>query len=229
MLLTVPEIDRTPNSDALDALDAFLLSDRAPPQSMGVSELDGFLTGLVIGPETVPLSEWLPVVWRGQQPSFDTPEESRTVLAAMMRRYDAIARRLDAEPEVFEPSSLEQEDGPANAEQWARGFGKAVSLRLGAWEPLFHDRTARKLLALIMIPAKDENGTPFLPLDFVTDATTLKLARHVIPVAVVGLRQFWRSHDLHRSPPLRTGPKVGRNDPCPCGSGQKYKRCCGDD
>jgi preprotein translocase subunit SecA len=27
--------------------------------------------------------------------------------------------------------------------------------------------------------------------------------------------------------PLRAGPKVGRNDPCPCGSGKKYKNCCG--
>jgi preprotein translocase subunit SecA len=27
--------------------------------------------------------------------------------------------------------------------------------------------------------------------------------------------------------PVRTGPKVGRNDPCPCGSGKKYKHCCG--
>ena len=27
--------------------------------------------------------------------------------------------------------------------------------------------------------------------------------------------------------PRRAGPKVGRNDPCPCGSGKKYKRCCG--
>jgi tetratricopeptide (TPR) repeat protein len=26
---------------------------------------------------------------------------------------------------------------------------------------------------------------------------------------------------------VRTGPKVGRNEPCPCGSGRKYKRCCG--
>ncbi len=26
---------------------------------------------------------------------------------------------------------------------------------------------------------------------------------------------------------VREGPKVGRNDPCPCGSGKKYKRCCG--
>ena len=26
--------------------------------------------------------------------------------------------------------------------------------------------------------------------------------------------------------PLSTGPKIGRNDPCPCGSGKKYKKCC---
>jgi hypothetical protein len=27
--------------------------------------------------------------------------------------------------------------------------------------------------------------------------------------------------------PVRVGPKIGRNEPCPCGSGKKYKRCCG--
>jgi len=27
--------------------------------------------------------------------------------------------------------------------------------------------------------------------------------------------------------PVRRGPKVGRNDPCPCGSGKKFKKCCG--
>jgi preprotein translocase subunit SecA len=28
---------------------------------------------------------------------------------------------------------------------------------------------------------------------------------------------------------VHAGPKVGRNDPCPCGSGKKYKKCCGKD
>ena len=28
--------------------------------------------------------------------------------------------------------------------------------------------------------------------------------------------------------PIVTGPKIGRNDPCPCGSGKKYKKCCGN-
>jgi preprotein translocase subunit SecA len=32
---------------------------------------------------------------------------------------------------------------------------------------------------------------------------------------------------IAKARPVRTGPKVGRNDPCPCGSGKKYKQCCG--
>jgi preprotein translocase subunit SecA len=32
---------------------------------------------------------------------------------------------------------------------------------------------------------------------------------------------------VEKAKPVRVGPKVGRNDPCPCGSGKKYKQCCG--
>ena len=35
------------------------------------------------------------------------------------------------------------------------------------------------------------------------------------------------SEALSKAKPVRSGPKVGRNDPCPCGSGKKYKQCCG--
>ena len=30
-----------------------------------------------------------------------------------------------------------------------------------------------------------------------------------------------------RTPFVRATPKIGRNEPCPCGSGRKYKKCCG--
>ena len=33
--------------------------------------------------------------------------------------------------------------------------------------------------------------------------------------------------ELAKAKPVRTGPKVGRNDPCPCASGKKFKQCCG--
>jgi preprotein translocase subunit SecA len=32
---------------------------------------------------------------------------------------------------------------------------------------------------------------------------------------------------VEKAKPVKTGPKVGRNDPCTCGSGKKYKQCCG--
>ena len=35
------------------------------------------------------------------------------------------------------------------------------------------------------------------------------------------------AQQLEKQQPVRTGPKVGRNDACPCGSGKKYKQCCG--
>ena len=50
----------------LDALDDFLMSDRAPSESMMLSDLDGFLTGIAVGPELVLPSEWLPLIWGGE-------------------------------------------------------------------------------------------------------------------------------------------------------------------
>ena len=40
----------------------------------------------------------------------------------------------------------------------------------------------------------------------------------------------WKFEDgtiIGETPVVRETPKVGRNDPCPCGSGKKYKKCCG--
>ncbi|MBV8914496.1 MAG: SEC-C domain-containing protein [Acetobacteraceae bacterium] len=54
----------------------------------------------------------------------------------------------------------------------------------------------------------------------------LSEAPELIPVCVFAMRRFWRERD-HRHEPYRASPKLGRNTPCPCGSGRKYKRCCG--
>ncbi len=35
------------------------------------------------------------------------------------------------------------------------------------------------------------------------------------------------AESMRPSEPLRRSAKVGRNDPCPCGSGKKFKKCCG--
>jgi uncharacterized protein YecA (UPF0149 family) len=49
-----------------------------------------------------------------------------------------------------------------------------------------------------------------------------------LPVILQVVAAYWRDPDWQppRSEPVRS-TKVGRNEPCPCGSGKKFKRCCG--
>ena len=63
----------------LDALDDYLMSDHAPDDGMGLSDIDGFLTGVVVGPELILPGQWLPVIWGGEEPEFQTEDEMRTI------------------------------------------------------------------------------------------------------------------------------------------------------
>ena len=57
---------------------------------------------------------------------------------------------------------------------------------------------------------------------------------NAVAPGVVRLHDFWLERrrqtpagDSPREPVVRSSPKIGRNAPCPCGSGKKYKKCCG--
>jgi hypothetical protein len=64
------------------------------------------------------------------------------------------------------------------------------------------------------------------------DAMTQETAEIIYPPTQVILEAFDAAIDGRRpgeriGPVVRANPKVGRNEPCPCGSGKKFKRCCG--
>ena len=42
-----------------------------------------------------------------------------------------------------------------------------------------------------------------------------------------GGRWYYLDGESPKQKPVKAGKKIGRNEPCPCGSGKKYKRCCG--
>jgi uncharacterized protein len=113
----------------LDVLDAFLLSDRVPEDSMGLSDLDGFLAGIAVGPELVLPSEWLPRVWGGEEPAFESIDEARSILGTIMGRYNEIIRFVDTAPRDFDPVFWEGPDGQIIVTDWAAGFLDAVKLR----------------------------------------------------------------------------------------------------
>src|SRR5713226_10236256 len=77
-----------------EALEAYLSSDRSPPDSMMLSDLDGFLTAIAIGPELVLPSEWMPVIWGGEEPVFADDAEMQAVLGAIMSRYNEILHQI---------------------------------------------------------------------------------------------------------------------------------------
>jgi uncharacterized protein len=210
----------------LDVLDRFFLSDAAPADCMGLSDLDGFLTGILVGPGPIMPSEWLPHIWGGEEPVFDSAQQAQAVLAAIMGRYNGIAQRLDGRPKDFTPIyRVSAEDGTVIANDWAEGFLQAIELDADAWLPLVRDKQDGVLLMPILVLCGDA-GKSVLSLDAETDAKLLAEAPDTIPACVCGIRQFWRERES-RSFPIRRAPKTGRNDQCPCGSGRKYKRCCG--
>ena len=180
----------------LDALDAFLLSDRAPEDSMGLSDLDGFLAGIVVGPELVMPSEWLPVVWGGAEPAFGSVEEARDILGTIMGRHNEIVRLLDAAPDDFDPAFWEgPDDGGVVVTDWAAGFLDAVMLRAKAWEPLVrHAEASALIVPLLVLGAEDPERLPFgvrpPPRKQVEALHTI--GAKIIPDCVVGIHGFWR-------------------------------------
>ena len=128
----------------LDTLDAFLMSDRAPEDSMGLSDLDGFLTGVVVGPELIMPSEWTRAIWGGEGPDFESMDEALAIHGTITGRYNDIRRCLDTAPQSFDPVFREGPGGEVIVTDWAAGFLQAVRLRSKAWEPLLrHEEASR--------------------------------------------------------------------------------------
>ncbi len=183
----------------LDALEAYLSSDDSPEECMDLSELDGFLAGLAVGPEVVPPSEWLPIVWDNQEPVFADEAQANAVIGAILGRYNEIVDGLDAEPTDYAPVFWEDFTGATIVEDWAVGFMQAVSLRQMSWEAVLTDDDTAMLLipiaaiAGLAIPdgADDELSLPDEVMDKLVEE-----APDVLPSCVLGLRIFWRDRLL---------------------------------
>lgn len=202
-----------------EELDEFLRSERSPPRSMMLSDLDGFLTGIAIGPEPIMPSEWLPLVWGGGEPVFADGEEAQAVLGAMMSRYNQIVHEVA--DGSFEPILWEAPDGTVVAGDWARGFGLAVALRLTAWRPLLKSQRHALLLFPILALDADRGSLSELALDTEDEETIARDAPALLPVCVMGIAEFWRERTTRQSQgvredrvrgAVRIAEKTGRND-----------------
>lgn len=220
----------------IEALAAFLRSDRAPPDSMTLAELDGLLTAVAIGPDLVGPSEWLPLVWGEEGPVFADGGEIDAVIGGIMSRYNAIIHQVA--DETFEPLLGTAGGGGAVAEDWAGGFMLGMALRAEMWERLMGDEQAGLALFPILLLGADAERRAALGLKAEIEQAIRTEAPSILPACVLSLAAFCRERRSGTPGNIRTdrvkgavrlGAKPGRNEPCPCGSGKKYKRCCGRD
>ena len=208
----------------LRLLDTFLLGDAVSDDCMMLSELDGFLAGIIVCPDLIMPSEWMPVIWGSESPVFETMEEAGAVNGAIMWFYNDIAKQLDrgAYAPLFDIDTRTDE---TLWELWIEGFYKALTLRPDAWLA-FGNGNAHKALATFMRLHQIAN-TPraqLTPMDIDDDLE--KLAPDLIPFSVEELHRERLAQAGAPPPANQNLKKVGRNDPCPCGSGKKFKKCC---
>jgi len=137
----------------LEELENFLLSDQVPEESMTLSELDGFLTALAVGPEIVPPSEWLPVLWQGEGPVFETLQDVERVLGLILALNARIVEDIQKN-ELAPMFNIEaQGDGSElmTPDGWCWGFMQGVMLREDAWKPLLDSEDDELLAPIAMI------------------------------------------------------------------------------
>jgi len=207
-----------------------IASETAP--CMDLPNLEGFLAAIAIGPQLVPPSQWLPWVWdqeHGKQdPGFESQEQAGRILSLLMRKYNSLIDAIDSVSAPFVP--VFGHDDRYGAQQWCAGFLRAAKFDDAAWSGLMFSQPGW--------------FTPFMRLgtaegaDITAAAGDAQTWIEAIVPALMRIRAHWRQSPANAPAPwfddqqggiplVRATPKVGRNDPCPCGSGKKFKRCCG--
>ncbi|MDB5753317.1 MAG: hypothetical protein JWP65_3738 [Ramlibacter sp.] len=239
--------------DDFDALDAELDLLRERSEEIPQWEFcEGFLAALVSMRRAVPAEEYWPVLLGDDF----KPMEHMEFVWRWRRRWEEIATALDAPVEdvdderTYHPEALDtrgamlalppDERGEADLAQmpsygqvWALGFMYAVESWPEDWEPP-RDADAADMLdsALqdIVALTEDDTGTPTISMWAEDGPPSVSDDRLEVFAAAIWatyeLRQLWKSLGP-KVAPIRKESEPGRNDPCPCGSGKKYKKCHG--
>lgn len=225
--------------DQVDRL-ADLLEQRAVPfGGLGLEALDGFFSALAVGPDGIDEAQWQAVVWGGPAPRWNDDDEAREVAALLAGARELALRRAchedEALPERLMPLLWLPEDPDAAhpdtldaGRDWAEGFLRAVELREAAWDAwLDEDEWIAAILGLLDQLASGEvlgenPADPAAPLAWHQRVDIIA----ALPGMLADL-QHHRIAMLTPRVPLRRVQAPERNAPCACGSGRKFKKCCG--
>ncbi len=233
----------------VSALKAFLSNPHRPDGTLNIQELQGFLFAIASSPETVPPSEWLPLISNDEEIGFENESEAQQILSQIMTLYNevntSVLKRSDALPFgcEFKTDVFANLDEQASISQWARGFTIGHDWLIEVWDEYLpeslDEECGASVMALSFFSSRQLAEAYYAEIDpsasrapgksFEQFAETI---RELFPSALSAYAHLGRSiFEVHmRNAEDRAesdrSTKVGRNAPCPCGSGKKYKKCC---
>jgi uncharacterized protein len=168
----------------------------------------------------------------------ETLEDERTYQPEVLDTRGAMLAQSVATDEPPQPGDetappVDIRDLPGFAQIWALGFMFVVESWPDEWRAPRDPDAARMLdeaLEAIVALTEDDDAPPTVSM-FADDAppsvSQRRLDDYAVAIwAVYDLRQLWKSLGP-RIQTVRKAPAPGRNDPCPCGSGKKFKKCHG--
>jgi uncharacterized protein len=235
---------------------SFALLDQAERDRLGailrpLPWIDGLITAAVIAREDAAADpadgdDWIDYVWNEGEEELGklTLTQTNDVVTMMVDHYCHVAETLFERPEAYCPYLAGPGDRLEAAAQWAAGFRLGICANPKPWRPLIDADDARALLVAIFSLERDEDlakgsdlGSPFQGMPAERREHMRRSALELLPNLVVVLHDYALGVEFGHEdqdgepvepPYIRDAPKIGRNDPCPCGSGKKYKKCCLD-
>ena len=165
--------------------------------------------------------------------SFRAQPLLQDFLSLIMRHWNAIADTLHS-GEVFLPLLIEDEDGITHANDWATGYLRGMEFHKEQWATLLADEEHGGWLIPIFALATEHHPDP--KMRPYKEPISAELREKLIVGAAAGVTGIYRHFKAQQTNEnqlygnsttyRRVVPKIGRNDPCPCGSGKKFKLCC---
>jgi yecA family protein len=202
-----------------------------PGAGFNIAKLHGLLSAFAAGPETLAPADILALLREvaGLQNTGDTGE-SAAILKLLSRFYGGITEALEFEsfaPQLQQKGVMVTDPG-GGISSWCSGFMLAVDRHKTPWQPWFEDLRRAKAISLIAGLAEAER---LRQLETAIGEETAWTAWNMIGELVPLIRDYWAFesalNDYLGPQPDNPELKVGRNDPCPCGSGKKFKHCHG--
>jgi len=218
----------------LESLDGYL-SRVVGGKIPNAEALDGFFAALACCPDLVMPSEYMPIIQSGETEegdmAFEDLDEAKRFISLVNKHWNYVNYQLSEGP-AYLPLVLEGEGGEYSGNDWANGFLCGVSLRHGIWSELVNsEEHGGSMVPILVLAYENHPDADLRPFKEPIDG---KKREDLIVAAAAGVMRmhayYLQQRSAYAAPAttfVRPQRKIGRNEPCPCGSGKKFKRCCG--